>query len=88
MNKANINYLPDVEFRGHISDTDNCVCSGCHKTGFVLKLTVPDTGYHDGKRLSTKYHEYWICDDCVEKLARCYGAVAKEVREKRRALYD
>lgn len=87
MNEAYVDYLPDVEFRGHISDTNSCVCSGCHKTDFVLKLTVPETKYHDGKRLSTKYHEYWICDDCAGKLARCYGAVAKEVREKRRALY-
>lgn len=83
MNEPGVNYLPDVEFRGHISDTDNCVCSGCHKMGVVLKLTVPETGYHDGKRLSTKYHEYWICDDCIEKLARCYGAVAKEAGGKK-----
>ena len=88
MNEANVNYFPDVEFRAHISEHNNCICSGCHKTGTVLKLTVPETKYHDGKHLSTKYHEYWICDDCAGKLALCYGAVAKEVREKRRALYD
>ncbi len=83
MNEANVNYLPDVEFRGQLSDAGNCVCSGCHKMGFVLKLTVPDTGYRDGEHLSTKYHEYWICDDCIEKLARCFGAVAKKARELR-----
>ncbi len=54
MNEANVNYLPDVEFRGQLSDENNCVCSACHKMGFVLKLTVPDTGYHDGKHLSTR----------------------------------
>ena len=32
MNEANVNYLPDVEFRAHISEQNNCVCSGCHKT--------------------------------------------------------
>lgn len=88
MNEANVNYLPNVEFRGQLSDENNCVCSGCHKMGFVLKLTVPDTGYHDGERLSTKYRGYWICDDCVEKLAQCFGAVTKEAEKKRSALYD
>lgn len=79
MNEPGINYLPDVEFRGHISDTNNCVCSGCHKMDFVLKLTVPDTGYHDGERLSTKYHEYWMCVDCVAKVARCSDAAVREL---------
>ncbi len=87
MNEANVNYLPDVEFRGQLSDKNTCFSPACHKMGFVLKLTVPDTGYHDGKHLSTKYHEYWVCDDCVEKLAQCFGAVTKEAEKKRRALY-
>ena len=86
MNEANVNYLPNVEFRGQLSDADNCVCSGCHKTDFVLKLTVPETKYHDGKRLSTKYHEYWMCDDCVTKLAQCFCTEVEKVRQ-RRALY-
>ena len=87
MNKANVNYLPDVEFRGHISDANNCVCSGCHKMDFVFKLTVPETGYHDGEHLSTKYREYWMCDDCVTKLAQCFCAEVEKIRQ-RRALYD
>ena len=63
MNEPGINYLPDVEFRAHISDTNNCVCSGCHKMDFVLKLTVPDTGYLD----------------CVAKVARCSDAAVREL---------
>ena len=51
-NKPGINYLPDVEFCAHISEQNNCVCSGCRKTGTVLKLTVPETKYNDGKPVS------------------------------------
>ena len=81
MNEPGINYLPDVEFRAHISEQNNCVCSGCRKTGTVLKLTVPETKYHDGKHLSTKYHGYWMCVDCVAKVARCFDAAVRELYE-------
>lgn len=49
------------------------------KTGTVLKLTVPETKYHDGKHLSTKYHGYWMCVDCVAKVARCFDAAVREL---------
>ena len=78
MNEPGINYLPDVEFHAHISEQNNCICSGCRKTGTVLKLTVPETKYHDGKHLSTKYHGYWMCVDCVAKVARCFDAAVRE----------
>lgn len=79
MNEPGINYLPDVEFRTHISEQNNCVCSGCRKTGTVLKLTVPETKYNDGKHLSTKYHGYWMYVDCVVKVARCFDAAVREL---------
>ena len=59
----------DVEFKTSMSKADNCICNSCHAEGTVMKLTYPKTMYHDGKHLSTKYQEFWLCAKCREKLS-------------------
>lgn len=59
----------DVTFKTSMSEADNCICNACHATGRVMKLTYPTTLYYDGNHLSTKYHEFWLCEKCLEKLA-------------------
>ena len=59
----------DVEFKTSMSKADNCICNACHGTGTVMKLTYPTTLYYDGKHLSTKYHEFWLCAKCRTKLS-------------------
>lgn len=81
MNKTNISDLPGVEFRGHINYKNDYVCSGCRKTGVILTLMVPETKYHDGTHLSTKYHKYWMCGDCIAKLTRCLTAAIEEAAQ-------
>nr|WP_319487260.1 hypothetical protein [uncultured Caproiciproducens sp.] len=58
----------DVTFSGTVSKYDNCLCGCCHDAAKVLKLSIPETLYFDGKILSTKYHDLWICKSCAEKL--------------------
>ena len=58
-----------VKFPCEISNADNCICSACHHLGRVVKLKLPKTQYRrDGKKLFTKYTEYWLCLNCREKL--------------------
>lgn len=57
-----------VKFHSEISDASNCICDACHNVGRVIKLELPETKYHNGKRLSTKYTSYWLCFNCREKL--------------------
>lgn len=59
-----------VEFTSRASVYENCICDGCHHTGYVLKLKIPTTLYHDGKNLTTKYREYWLCRACRDKLVQ------------------
>ena len=56
-------------FASKISEHDNCLCSACHDTGRVMKVKLPKTLFHDGKKLSTKYSEYWLCDRCKRNLS-------------------
>ena len=58
----------NVKFPSVISDATNCLCDACHKVGRVIKLELPETKYHNVKRLSTKYMSYWLCFNCREKL--------------------
>lgn len=58
-----------LEFKAEMSVADNCVCSACRKVGRVIKLELPETRYYDGKNLSTKYRNYWLCIECKEKLS-------------------
>ena len=58
----------NVKFEAHISEGNNCICNACHNGGSVMKIKLPDTCYHDRKKLSTKYREYWLCCKCQTKL--------------------
>ena len=59
----------DVKFKASMSKSDNCICNACHGAGTVMKLTYPVTKFHDRKKLSTRYYEFWLCDKCREKLS-------------------
>lgn len=63
-------YEDDVKFKAVLSRQTNCICNGCHRGGQVQKITYPTTLYHDGKHLSTKYREFWLCGDCLGKLKK------------------
>ncbi len=58
----------DVEFYAKRSAYGNCMCTCCHGTDYVTKIKIPETLYFNGKNLSTKFAEYWICDICSNKL--------------------
>ena len=58
----------NVQFKTTVSK-ENCICDACHGTEPVMKLTYPKTKYFDGKKLSTKYSEFWLCARCRTKLA-------------------
>ena len=58
----------DVTFKSKMSKSEYCFCTACHDTGWVMKVTLPETRYFDGNRLTTKYHEYWLCAKCRTKL--------------------
>lgn len=57
-----------VRFRAEMSTADNCICNACHNVGKVVKLTIPETKYFDGKNLTTQYSELWLCMKCRESL--------------------
>ena len=59
----------DVNFESRMSSNNNCFCSACHDTARVMKVVMPETLFHDGKKLSTKYREYWLCAGCRTKLS-------------------
>jgi len=63
----------EVIFKSKKSEYDNCICSACHGTGRVVKIKLPTTLYHNGETLSTKYSEYWLCDNCKTKLINALG---------------
>ncbi len=58
----------DVKFNATESEQSNCLCNCCHGTGKALKLKIPETLYYNGKGLSTRYRDLWICETCREKL--------------------
>ena len=60
----------NVEYKAARSKFDNCLCNGCHGSGYVYKITYPETLFFDGNKLTTKYNEWWLCDDCIKKLAQ------------------
>jgi len=60
----------NVKFPSEKSKHGGCSCDCCHGVSNVLKLKLPYTKYHDGKNLSTKYNDWWICDDCRVKLIK------------------
>jgi len=50
------------------SKHDNCICAACHDTSRVMKIRLPKKLFYDSKNLSTKYSEYWLCDQCKRNL--------------------
>ena len=62
-------------FRSKMSTVDNFVCDACHNAGQVIELTIPETKYFDGRKLTTRYFEFWLSMDCRERLIR---ALTKE----------
>ena len=71
----------EVEFKSTISESEFCICDACHKTGEVMKLTLPETAYHRNGQLSTKYREYWLCSVCEEKLMSALTPLGLEERK-------
>lgn len=69
----------DVAFGSEISKFDNCLCTACHATDRVMKIKMPQTLYHDGKRLTTKYYEWWLCARCRTKLSHALDWPKEEV---------
>ena len=63
-------YNPCVKFYAEKSKDNNCLCTGCHNTGRVIKLSLPETLYREPKydKLVTLYSTYWFCKDCLRKL--------------------
>lgn len=60
----------DVEFVANVSKADNCICNACFGKGQVIKIRLPDTRYHNGTDLETKYTNYWLCRSCRDKLVK------------------
>lgn len=58
----------EIRFRAIKSISNHCTCTCCHNVGKVVKLSIPETKYFDGQKLSTMYNEIWFCADCIKKL--------------------
>jgi len=58
----------EVKFKSKLSSADNCFCTCCHDTGRVTKVRLPETKFHNGRNLTAKYQEYWLCEECRNKL--------------------
>ena len=58
----------NVRFTSVLSAADNCICNACHNVGKVTKLTIPETKYFEGRKLTTHYFGFWLCMDCRERL--------------------
>lgn len=58
----------EVKFRTKMSRYKNCICDACHDTDSAIKISLPETKFHDGIVLSTKYSNYWLCIKCRNKL--------------------
>lgn len=72
----------EVEFEAIESKKNNCICDACHYVCSVKKLRLPKTKFHDGKTLSTKYEEYWLCDVCEDALIDALNYTKKVVSNK------
>lgn len=66
-----------VGFSATRSEGEYCQCDACHDTSFVTKIRYPVTMFHDGKTLTTKYKEMWLCDFCLEKLKKVICEVSE-----------
>ena len=59
-----------MTFPAKLSPSDKCLCSACRKVGRVVQIKLPETHYYDGRTLSTKHKEYWLCAECGSALAK------------------
>lgn len=57
-----------VKVRSKMSDHTRCICDLCHESTRVIKLSMPETKYFDGRKLSTRYTPLWICESCRDAL--------------------
>ena len=57
-----------IEFKAVRSKYNNCICNACRENGTVTKVQIPRTAYFDKRNLSTRYIEYWLCDECRDAL--------------------
>ena len=64
------NERKESKFPSSISQYNNCVCDACFGVSQVIKLEMPITKYHNGKKLTTNYHSYWLCRECRDKLVK------------------
>ena len=60
----------ESKFNSSISQYNNCMCDACFDVNQVIKLEMPITKYHNGKKLTTTYHPYWLCRECRDKLVK------------------
>lgn len=58
----------EIVFSAQRRKGTNFVCDACFNIGSVTVITYPETLYFNRRSLSTKYHKWWLCDDCIEKL--------------------
>ena len=63
-------YKKNIRITSVMSSYYNCCCDMCFKTDYVIKVEIPHTLYHDGRRLTTKYSPLWICESCRDKLVK------------------
>ena len=59
---------PDVKFSARMRGHNNECCDCCFGVTSVVILRYPETKRHNGRSISTKYHEMWICEECLEKM--------------------
>ena len=67
----------DIVFESETA-TGGCACDACRNVGQVIKLRLPSTRYFNGKVLSTKYENYWLCAKCRDKLTYALNWPEKE----------
>ena len=57
-----------VKVTSKMSQHTHCICDLCHESTRVIKLSMPETKYFNGIKLSTRYTPLWICESCRDQL--------------------
>lgn len=68
----------DAVFTAVKSTSDNCTCDCCHGLSKVIKMVIPYTKYHNGKKLTAQFYNWWICHECYEKLTNAIKEAPNE----------
>lgn len=71
-----------VAFSAERRRADNCCCDACFALGQVTALTYPITRFFDGRNISTKHREMWLCDECRAKLVHALADANAEGAER------